>query len=61
MGVAERGPELVNITPGGRGAGQRVELVVRGGQTEFDRFMAAWIRRFVRVKGRGSVQTAFGR
>ncbi|MEV0382890.1 hypothetical protein [Nonomuraea sp. NPDC050643] len=75
--VGERGPELVRLPFGsqvtsanqtaaalaaGGGSGTlTVVLEVRGGQSEFDRFMAAWIRRFVRVKGGGSVQTAFGR
>ncbi|MGI5286648.1 hypothetical protein ACQEVF_25370 [Nonomuraea polychroma] len=73
--VGERGPELVrlpfgsSVTPagqtaamlaGGGGGALTVVLEVRGGQSEFDRFMAAWIRQFVHAKG-GNVQVAFGR
>ncbi|MGP3917690.1 hypothetical protein [Nonomuraea sp. 10N515B] len=73
--VGERGAELVRlpfgsqVTPagqtaamlaGGGGGTLTVVLETRGGQSEFDRFMAAWIRQFVHAKG-GQVQTAFGR
>ncbi len=34
--------------------------VTGGGQSEFDKFMLGWIRRYVRVSGGGSVQTMFG-
>lgn len=72
--VGERGPELVRLPFGSQvttanqtaavmtGGGQAgpIVLEVRGGDAEFSRFMAQWIRRFVHAKG-GNVQTAFGR
>jgi SLT domain-containing protein len=51
-------PEQV-IPAGRRGSVVRLE-VISGGQSEFDRFMATWIRKFVRVSGQGNVQAAFG-
>lgn len=42
------------------GGGMNVSLEVSGGQSLFDKFMAQWIREFVRVKGGGDVQRAFG-
>jgi hypothetical protein len=43
------GPQGLNIT-----------LCVEGGQSPFEKFMAQWIREFVRTKGGGDVQRAFG-
>lgn len=74
--IDERGPEIrrlpngTMIYPAGQSAGMAakmaggfgvVRLEVVGGGSEFERFMAEFIRRFVRVKGGGDVQTAFGR
>lgn len=49
-------------TGGGYGSwsGPSMTLYVEGGQSPFDKFMAHWIRDFVRVKGGGDVQRAFG-
>jgi hypothetical protein len=50
-------PERV-IGPGGIS----VQLeVASGGQGVFEQFMSTWIKNYVRVKGGGDVQTAFGR
>lgn len=71
--VGERGAELVrlpfgsSVVPAGQSATMMagtggpvgVVLEVRGGDSEFSRFMAQWIRKFVHAKG-GNVQTAFG-
>jgi hypothetical protein len=59
IGVGDRGPERVNIEPLG-GGGRRITLEVRGGGDEFSRFMAKFIRNFVRIEGGGDVQVAFG-
>ena len=75
--VGELGPELVRlpqgsqvyptgVTPGyanqGGGWGSMsITLSTQGGRSVFDQFMAEWIRNFVRVKGGGSVQKAFGK
>lgn len=40
---------------------QHVTLEIKGGDSDTERFLLAMIRRFVRVKGAGSVQKAFGR
>lgn len=73
--VGEHGAELVSLPPGSQvhsnpdsqrmlsqsgGGASRVVLEVRGGQSEFDRFMAKWIQRYVRTQGGGDVQAAFG-
>jgi hypothetical protein len=74
--LGERGRELVKV-PGGAtvypagasaqmaaGSGMAaalVQLEVSGGQSDFDKFMAQWMKNFVRVKGGGDVQKAFGR
>ena len=60
IGVGDGGPERVDGTPAGRGAAA-IQLEVVGGGGEFEAFMANFIRRFVRLRGGGSVQTAFGR
>jgi hypothetical protein len=51
------------VIPAGRGgAAGGVHLEVRGsGSGTFDAFLLKWIQEHVRVKGGGSVQTAFGR
>jgi hypothetical protein len=72
--VGERGAELVRlpfgsqVTPAGQTAAMmggggplNVTWEVRGGQSEFDQFMARWIRKYVRVTAGGNVQLAFGR
>jgi SLT domain-containing protein len=46
--------------PAGRGAAVILEVAGTGSGT-FDAFLLKWIRENVRVKGGGSVQTAFGR
>ena len=46
---------------GGWGGDMNVTLSTQGGRTMFDQFMAEWIRNFVRIKGGGNVQKAFGR
>lgn len=51
-------PERVNPPGGGTGGNATLEVV--GGYDLFERFMAQFIREFVRVKGGGSVQRAFG-
>lgn len=46
----------------GPGEGVNVSLeIAASGDAEFDKFMINWIRNKVRIKGGGSVQTAFGR
>jgi hypothetical protein len=52
--------------PGGAGAGGGLHITWEitgggGGNGDFDRFMAVWIRRYVRVVAGGDVQKAFGR
>lgn len=42
------------------GPGGALQLEVSGGSSPFEKFMAEFIREFVRVKGGGSVQRAFG-
>lgn len=74
--VGERGAELVRLPFGSQvtsanqsaammaagGGTLNVALEVQGrGQSDFERFMAEWIRKFVRVNGGGNVQRAFGR
>ena len=50
------------VIPPGRGGRGAVILEVGGtGSGTFDAFLLKWIRENVRVKGGGSVQTAFGR
>ncbi len=45
---------------GGRASPLRVELVVRsGGQSDFDRFMVSWLKKYVQVTGGGSAEAAF--
>jgi hypothetical protein len=73
--VGEHGRELVRL-PGGSqvhsnpdtermmgqgGGGGPTQLEVTGGQSMFEQFMAEFIRNFVRIKGGGDVQRAFGR
>lgn len=71
--VGEHGRELVRLPFGSQvtsanqtaammatgGGAVGVVLEVRGGDAEFSRFMAQWIRKFVHAKG-GNVQVAFG-
>ncbi|MGW6502975.1 hypothetical protein [Nonomuraea angiospora] len=71
--VGERGRELVRLPYGSQvtsanqtaammaagGGPIHAVLEVRGGESEFGRFMARWIRQFVHAKG-GNVQVAFG-
>lgn len=70
--VGDAGPELLQLdagarvtplsgqgTQGAQGA-QEIRLVVDGGNSDFARFMAGFIREFVKVQGGGSVQRAFG-
>jgi hypothetical protein len=71
----EQGPEAVRLPQGsmvypagttrgmgGGGGPVLVQLeVVGGGGSEFESFMLEMMRRFVRVKGGGNVQTALGR
>jgi hypothetical protein len=52
-------PEQV-LAPGG-GRGGTLQLEVSGGASEFERFMAKFIKGYVRIKGGGNVQQAFGR
>jgi hypothetical protein len=59
IGVGDGGPERVDVSPVGRG-GATVVLELAHGAGDFDRFMAKWIKKYVRVKGSGEVQTAFG-
>lgn len=75
--VGERGPELVNLAPGSRvhsnddtrrmlaggmgGHGGPLMFEVQGGESDFEKFMIAFIRKHVRIKGGGDVQRAFGR
>jgi SLT domain-containing protein len=64
IGVGERGPERVDVTPVGsprhRG-GQTVVLQFRpAGSSDFDRFMMTWLKRSVTTSGGGNVQVAFG-
>jgi hypothetical protein len=51
-------PEPVGDAIGG---GKITLEVVSGGGADFDQFMLMMIRRYVRVRGGGNVQTAFGR
>ncbi len=50
-------PELLANVTGGTG---NLQLSVSGGSTVFEKFMSEFIREFVRVKGGGDVQRAFG-
>lgn len=75
--VGEHGRELVRLPAGsyvhsnpdtermiaGGGGGSRssVVLELHGGSSDFDRFMANWILKYVRIQGGGDVQVAFGR
>lgn len=61
IGVGDRGPEHVSITPAGRG-GPHVTLNLRigGSGSGLDRLMMQWLRENVRVEGGGDVQVAFG-
>jgi Lysozyme like domain len=66
IGVGERGPEYVSVTPAGKaGSGHdhkiEVKLVVgtRLGPTALDRAVVDIIRKYVRVTGGGDVETAF--
>jgi hypothetical protein len=52
-------PEPVGAARGA-GGGTIVLQIAPGGGSEFDRFMVAWLRKHVHVKGGGSVQAAFG-
>jgi hypothetical protein len=58
IGVGERGPEHVNVTPVGSGTGGagRVIVDVTGGQDDLKKL----IRKWVRIEGGGDVQLAFG-
>ncbi len=59
IGVGERGPERVDVTPGGRGPAVVIRIEGRGHGT-LERALAAWLRETVHVEGGGSVQVAFG-
>jgi hypothetical protein len=70
IGVGERGPEHVQVTPvipGGRGGGSGpVTVVVQnhgvlGSKVEVTEWLTAAIRDLARTKGGGNVQRAFGR
>jgi hypothetical protein len=77
IGVGEHGPELIKVpggstviphgqaaqmVAGGAQASALIQLeVTSGGQGGFDDFMSTWIKNYVRVKGGGVVQKAFGR
>jgi hypothetical protein len=65
IGVGERGPERVSVTPmvmPSRGSGeQRIVLEIHGGQSGFDGFMLNWIQKNARIRGGGNVQKAFGK
>ncbi len=43
------------------GPNEAITLEVTGGDSEFGRFMENWMKKFVRVRGGGDVQAAFGR
>jgi hypothetical protein len=49
-----------HLTPAGTGGTITLE-VVSGGGSDFDQFMLAMIRKYVRVRGGGSTQAAFGK
>jgi len=49
-----------HLTPDS-GGGNSVSLEVTGGNSDFEQFMLKMIRKYVRVRGGGNVQTAFGR
>jgi trimeric autotransporter adhesin len=75
--VGEYGRELVSLPPGsmvhsnpdtermlaaGHGGSPTVVLqVMSGPNAAFDKFMSNWVANYVRVKGGGNVQLAFGR
>lgn len=73
--VGEHGRELVRLPAGstvhsnsdtesmmGSGSGSRViQLEVSGGGSQLEQVLAEFIRQFVRIKGGGNVQAAFGR
>ena len=74
--VGEHGRELIKVpggatvypngasqqlVAGGQAAATLVQLEVSGGQSDFEKFMSTWIKNYVRVKGGGSTQKAFGR
>lgn len=49
------------LATGSGGGPTLVQLeVASGGQSDFERFMSTWIKNYVRVKGGGSAQAAFG-
>lgn len=54
-------PERLNRQGGGSGSQALTLEVIGGGTSEFESFMLMLMRRFVRVKGGGNVQRAFGR
>jgi hypothetical protein len=57
IGVGERGPEHVSVTPVGRGGScSRIVIDIQGGSDE----MKKMIRKWVRIEGGGDVQLAFG-
>lgn len=51
---------MLGPNPGGLALGVTLE-VASGGQAPFEQFMSGWIKNYVRVKGGGNVQKAFGR
>lgn len=60
IGVGERGPERVSVTPVGQGSNDHHVLeVVPGGAHLFEQFMAQFIKKYVRTKGGGDVSEAF--
>jgi hypothetical protein len=59
IGVGDRGAEHVSVTPAGAGGTQTVQLeIVPGGSGIFEQFMATFLRKYVRQKGGGDVQSA---
>lgn len=48
------------VGPGGSVATNCVLEIKPGANADFDRFMSTWIQKYVRVKGGGDVQVAFG-
>jgi len=74
--VGERGPELMETSPGqrvwsaqdsarmaatGAGSPTSIMLEIKSSGSPFDDFLAEMIKRYVKHRGGGSVQTAFGR
>lgn len=73
--VGERGRELVKVpggatvypagataqmAAGGHAAPTLVQLEIGGGSTPLEQAMASWMKNYVRIKGGGNVQKAFG-